>query len=115
MTIIDNYLQKIELVKRKPLERIREIAKKVLPEAHETISYGMPTLKYRGKSFLGFDAHKNHIGIYPFGGEEIEVFKEKLSGYEVTKGSIHVPYGKVFPETLLKAIIKHRIKRIIQN
>ena len=64
MSPIDEYLAKVEPAKREALERIRALAKKAVPEADETISYGMPPLKYQGKPFLGFDAHGNHIGIY---------------------------------------------------
>ncbi len=114
MTVIDDYIKKIEPIKREQLERIRKIGKQIVPDAEEVISYGMPTLKYKGKSFLGFNVHTNHIGIYPFGGEEIEVFKDKLSEYKYgfSSGAIRVPYDKPLPESLLKEIIKHRIKRI---
>jgi uncharacterized protein YdhG (YjbR/CyaY superfamily) len=114
MTPIDTYLEKIEPVKRTALERIRKIAKQVVPDAQEVISYGMPTLQYKGKSFLGFNAHVKHIGIYPYGGEETEVFKDRISElhYGFSSGAIRVPYDKPIPEALLKEIIKHRIKRI---
>lgn len=112
MTVIDEYLQKIEPEKRKELERIREIAKEVVPNAEEVIGYGMPTLKYKGKAFLGFNVHKNHIGIYPYGGEPIEALKDKLSSYEHSSGAIRVPYDKPFPEDLLKEIIRYRISKI---
>lgn len=112
MSVIDEYLTHVESTSRAKLERIKKIAKQTVPEAEETISYNMPTLKYKGKSFLGFDIHKNHIGIYPYGGEEIEVFKEKLSDFSCSKGAIRVPLDKQFPEELLKEIILHRIKRI---
>lgn len=100
--------------KDKALERIRKIAREVVPEATEVISYGMPTLQYHGKSFLGFQAHKNHIGIYPYGGEEIEVFQHELDrlGYGYSKGAIRVPFDGEFPEELLRDIIHHRITRI---
>ena len=94
MSVIDDYLTKIEPEKRQQLERIRQIAKKIVPEASEKISYCMPTLQYRGKSFLGFDAHVNHLGIYPFGGEEIEKFKLLHKDYGLSKGAIRVPYDK---------------------
>lgn len=114
MTVIDDYLKKIEQSKKIQLERIREIAKQVVPDAEEVISYGMPTLKYKGKSFLGFNTHTNHIGIYPFGGEEIKVFKDKLNKlkYKFSSGAIQIPYDRPILENLLKEIIKHRIKKI---
>ena len=114
MSVIDVYLEKIEPSKRKHLERIREIAKQVVPDAQETISYGMPTLQYKGKSFLGFNTHVNHVGVYPYGGEEIEVFKNEIEklNYKFSSGAIQVPYEHPIPESLLKKIILHRIKRI---
>ena len=66
MTHIDDYLTKVEPSKRQELERIRALAKKIVPGSEEAIVYGMPTLKYQGKPFLGFNAHKQHIGIYPY-------------------------------------------------
>ena len=114
MIVIDDYFKKIDPEKRKELERIREIGKKVVPEAEDAISYGMPTLKYKGKSFLGFNVHSNHIGIYPYGGEEIEVFKDKITklGYGFSSGAIRVPFNNPIPEDLLKEIILHRIARL---
>jgi uncharacterized protein YdhG (YjbR/CyaY superfamily) len=52
MTPIDEYLAKLEPVKRSALERIRELAKKAVPDADETISYGMPTLNIEESRFL---------------------------------------------------------------
>jgi len=113
MSVLDDYLSNTEPEKRKQLERIRKIAKQVIPDAEEVISYGMPTLKYKGKSCLGFNAHRDHIGIYPYGGEEIKVFKNKLTAYGLSSGTIRIPLNNPLPEKLLKEIIKSRIKRII--
>lgn len=117
MTVIDEYLKKLEPSKRQELERIRKIAKELVPDAKEVISYGMPTLQYKGKSFLGFNIHTNHLGIYPYGGEEIAVFKDRLAqlNYEFSSGAIRVSFDNPIPEDLLKAIIRHRIKRIINQ
>ncbi len=114
MSVIDDYIKNIGPTKQVELERIRQIAKELVPDADEVISYGMPTLQLRGQSFLGFDAHANHLGIYPFGGEEIEVFKAQLEelNYEFSKGAIRVPYDRPFPKKLLVEIIQHRINRL---
>jgi uncharacterized protein YdhG (YjbR/CyaY superfamily) len=112
MTIIDDYLTKVETSKRKELERIRTLAKKIVPNAEEAMSYGMPTLKYQGKPFLGFDAHKNHIGIYPYSGQVIEELKDQLHDYTVSKGAIRVPLDHPIAEEMLEQIIHHRLKQI---
>lgn len=112
MTAIDDYLTTIEPAKRKELERIRALAKQTVPDAEEAIVYGMPTLKYQGKSFLGFDAHKQHIGIYPYSGQVIETLKDQLHGYSFSKGAIRVQLDRPISEEMLKQIIHLRLKQI---
>ena len=109
MSVIDDYLQKIEPAKRRELERIRSLAKAAVPDAEDAISYGMPTLKHAGKPFLGFDVHKNHIGIYPYSGRVIEKLKADLQGYETTKGAIRIPFDKPIPEATLRKLIDCRL------
>ena len=112
MTAIDDYLTNVEPAKREELERIRTLAKKIVPGAEEAISYGMPALKYRGKPFLGFDAHKNHIGIYPYSNQVIEELKDQLHDYAVSKGAIRVPLDHPISEEMLAQIIQQRLKQI---
>jgi uncharacterized protein YdhG (YjbR/CyaY superfamily) len=112
MGLIDDYLKKIEPAKRKELQRIRSLAKEIVPSAEETISYGMPTLKYRGKPFFGFDAHKEHIGIYPYSGKIIPQLKDALAQFTCTKGAIRVPLDRPITKTLLRKIIERRLAAI---
>ncbi len=112
MTPIDDYLKNVEPAKRKELQRIRVLAKEIVPSAEEAISYGMPTLKYQGKPFLGFDAHANHIGIYPYSGDVIATLKAELHAYSLSKGAIRVPLEKPIPKTLLRKVIACRLQAI---
>ena len=112
MTVIDDYLLNVEPSKRKELERIRMLAKKIVPDAEEAIAYHMPTLTYQGKPFLGFDAHKNHIGLYPYCGQVIETLKDQLHDYALSKGAIRVPLDHPVSEELLKQLIDCRLKQI---
>jgi uncharacterized protein YdhG (YjbR/CyaY superfamily) len=112
MTVIDDYLTTVEPAKRQELERIRTLAKKTVPGAEEAIVYGMPTLTYQGKPFLGFNAHKQHIGIYPYSGQVIEELTEQLHEYGVSKGAIRVPLDHPISEELLKHIIQQRLQQI---
>jgi len=112
MTVIDDYLEKVEESKRQELERIRALAKKHVPEAEEVISYAMPTLKYQGKPFLGFNAHQHHIGVYPYSGEVIEKLKDELGGYGFSSGAIRVPLDRPISEDLLGRVIDCRLEII---
>jgi uncharacterized protein YdhG (YjbR/CyaY superfamily) len=112
MTVIDDYLKTVEPSKRRELKRIRALAKEAVPNAEEAIVYGMPTLKYDGKPFLGFNAHKNHIGIYPYSAGVIDALKEKLQKYELSRGAIRVPLDDPISKGTLRAVITSRLKAI---
>jgi uncharacterized protein YdhG (YjbR/CyaY superfamily) len=112
MTVIDDFLTTVEPSKREELERIRVLAKQTVPDAEEAIVYGMPTLKFQGKPFLGFDAHKQHIGIYPYSGEVVETLKGQLQGYGFSKGAIRVPLDQPISQEMLQQIIEIRLKQI---
>lgn len=112
MSLIDDYLERIEPAKRAQLQRIRELAKEIVPSAKETISYNMPTLTFNGKPFLGFDAHAKHIGIYPFSGKVTAQLSEELSAYGVSRGAIRVPLEAPISKRLLKLVIMCRVKAI---
>lgn len=110
MSLIDDYLAKYEGPFLKELERIRSIAHSLIAEPEETISYGMPTIKYKGKSIIGFNAHKNHIGIYPFSGRVISQIDE-LKNYETTKGAIQEKLDNLLPDNLIEKIIQERLRQ----
>jgi uncharacterized protein YdhG (YjbR/CyaY superfamily) len=112
VTVIDGYLKKLEPAKRRGLLRIRALAKVKVPNAEEAIVYAIPTLKYRGKPFLGFAACKNHIGLYPFSSRVIAALKVQLSKYVTSRGAIRVPYPNPIPAALLRKIIAFRLKAI---
>jgi len=111
MSVIDDYLARFDESTRLELERIRDIAMQHIPEAQETISYAMPTIKSGGKSIIGFDAHKNHIGIYPYGGHVLQQIDFPQS-YGLSTGALRVPYGEPISEKLLKEIISLKLKRL---
>ena len=57
-TAFDDYLTDVSEERRLVLERLRDQIRKAAPEATESISYRMPTFKYRGCPLLYFAAYK---------------------------------------------------------
>jgi uncharacterized protein YdhG (YjbR/CyaY superfamily) len=90
------------------LEEFRKAIQEAAPEAEETISYQMPAFKLNG-ILVWFAAHKNHIGFYPRV-SAIVAFKDKLSRYEVSKGTVQFPLNAPIPFDLIKEIVRFRIK-----
>jgi uncharacterized protein YdhG (YjbR/CyaY superfamily) len=105
---IDEYIAAFPKDVQVILEEMRKAIKEAAPEAEETISYQMPAFKQNG-ILVWFAAFKNHIGLFPKV-SAIEVFKEKLSSYQTSKGTIQFPFDKPIPLDLVKEIVKFRVK-----
>ena len=78
--------------------------KQTLPEATESISYGMPCFKQDNKPVVYFAGYKGHIGFYPTA-KPIEHFKELLMSYKTSKGAIQFNISEPLPISLISQII----------
>ena len=96
------------------LKQVRAAIKEVAPDATEFISYGMPAYKY-DKTFIGFAAMTNHIGLYPFTGSFVAAHQKELAGYSTAKSAIRLPLDKPLPITLIKKVVKLRLKETKQK
>ena len=106
---IDEYIAAFPKNVQVILEQIRNAIKETAPEAKETISYQIPAFEQKG-ILVWFAAFKNHIGFYPKA-SAIEAFKEELSDYEISKGTVRFPINKPIPFNLIKKIVKYRVKQ----
>jgi len=106
---MDAYLAAVPEPARSTLEKVRAVIRSVVPpETIETISYGMPTFKYKG-SLVCFGAFSNHCSFFPMNASLIERFRDELKGYQTAKGTIRFPLDKPLPAALLKKMVKARI------
>lgn len=110
---IDLYIAGFPVETQVILENIRETIKKAAPDAEEVISYKMPAYKLKG-ILVYFAAYKNHIGFYPTG-RGIEAFKNELTKYKWSKGTIQFPLNKPIPFGLITKIVKFRVKENLQK
>lgn len=108
---IDRYLSGIEEPKRTTLERLRQSILKVVPDAEEGISYGMPAFRVRGKVVAGFAAFKNHLTYAPHSGSVLDQLADDLEGYSTTKGVLRFPVDEPLPDTLVEKLIQVRLRQ----
>ncbi len=89
------------------LSKIRELIILTIPNATETIAYGIPAYKFNGKPLVYFAGYKNHIGLYatPTGHE---AFAKELSKYKQGKGSVQFPLEEPIPYELIKSMVEYR-------
>ena len=92
---------------RKGLALIRKTIKTAAPGAEELISYRMPAYRLNGMLAF-FSATKNHYGFYPTS-RPIIAFREKLSSFETSKGTIRFPLDKPIPVKLIAEIVKWQV------
>lgn len=107
-TGVDDYIASQPEPLRPLLEEVRQLIRKAAPQAEEVISYGMPGYRLNGM-LLWFGAAKNHYSLYPHA-ETIEAFKDKLAGYKTSKGTIQFHLDKPVPASLIKEIVKYKVK-----
>jgi len=112
MNPIDKYLADTPADQRAALERVRTIAKKHIPEVEEGISYGLPTLKYKGKYVIYFGAFKNHLSLFP--GPRTDTVKKMLDAgkFKMAKGTIQFTPDNPVPEDVIKELVQARVKEL---
>lgn len=101
---ISNYPENVQRI----LQGIRETLQKTLPDATETISYGIPTFNLNGHHLVYFGAWKDHIGVYPLytdGGE----LKDILTPLK-DKNTIKLPLNEPFPYDIIEKFARFRVE-----
>lgn len=106
---IDEYISTFPKDIQERLEKIRQIIRNMVPEAEETISYGMPTFNLNGSYLIYFAGWKNHISIYPVPSTD-KALQDELSPYLSGKGTAKFPIKKPIPFDLVEKIVEYRLK-----
>jgi uncharacterized protein YdhG (YjbR/CyaY superfamily) len=101
---IDEYIAMQDEAVQPRLQEVHGIIHSAIPEAEERISWSMPTF-WKGRNLIHFAASKKHLGLYP-GDEATRVFAEALKDFDVSKGTIRIPWNRALPETLIREIAR---------
>ena len=101
---IDAYIAMQDEAVQPRLQEVRGIIHSAIPEAEERISWSMPTF-WKGRNLIHFAASKKHLGLYP-GDEATRVFAEALKDFDVSKGTIRIPWNRELPEALIREIAR---------
>ncbi len=110
---VDAYIAEFPESVQSLLTLIRETIKTAAPESEEVISYGMPAYKLQGV-LVYFAGCKNHVGLYPTA-SGIEAFKQELSGYKSSKGSVQFPLDEPLPLELITKIVQFRVAKNLEK
>lgn len=110
---IDEYLSALTDDKRAALEKLRKTIKAAAPKAEEGISYGLAAFRLDGKPLVAFGASANHCAFYPMSSRTVAAHQDELEKYDTSKGTIRFQPEKPLPATLVRMLVKARIKEIM--
>ncbi|WP_263729393.1 iron chaperone [Cellulomonas sp. SG140] len=105
---VDAYLSTVDGADHDALERVIAIAREVVPEAREGVSYAMPALLYRDKGLIATVRTKKFLSLYPYSGAVVASVRDALSGFDTTSGSIHYSAQHPLPEDVVRRIVQAR-------
>lgn len=112
---IDEYIAGFPSGTQEILKQIRLTIKKVVPEAEEAISYGIPTFNLNGTYLIYFAAYKKHIGFYPVSSEILELDNDFAAFKTSGKGTIQFPLNKPMPLNLIAKLVEFKVKENIEK
>ena len=110
---VDDYIASCPSDIQGILLELRNTIRKAAPGSEERISYQMPAFFQKG-ILVYFAAQKNHIGFYPTS-SGIEAFKEELSEYGLSKGTVRFPLDKPLPLNLISQIVKFKVMENLEK
>jgi len=105
---IDKYIKQFSPPVQDKLNSVRRLIRQLAPKADEVIKYGIPTFVLNS-NLVHFAAFKDHIGFFPTS-SGISAFKNELKKYDTAKGTVRFPLDKPSPLSLIKKIVRFRIK-----
>jgi uncharacterized protein YdhG (YjbR/CyaY superfamily) len=112
MSAVDDYFASLDPSSRAAFEHIRTVVLEIVPDVDEGQSYGMAAIKYQNKPLLGFLATKKHLSIFPFSPEAVDVVRDRLATFELSKGTIRFTAANPVPDDVLRDVVRYRLEEI---
>ena len=113
-TAVDRYISNYTGDARQRLEQMRTLINSEVPDAVESISYGLVGYKLHDKPLVYFGGFPKHTGFYatPNGHE---MFKQDFAQYKQGKGSVQFPLDQPLPLDLIRRVVQYRKATIEHN
>lgn len=97
---------------RAAFESLRSAVRGAAPEAVETISYGIPTLKVGGRLLVSYAAFTRHVSLYPASDTVQGALGEAIRPYLAGKGTIRLRLDQPVPVELVRRVVEIRLAEL---
>lgn len=111
-TLIDAYLAALPPPSQDALNRLRRLVASAVPEPEEAIKTGVPAIRYRGKTVVGFGAAREHLSLYVMFGDALRVLADDLARYDTSNTVVRFSPERPLPAPLVERIVAIRVGEI---
>ncbi len=112
---VEEYLTTFDPRVRALLESVRATIYSAVPDAVESISYGIPAYSIDGQPFIYFGGWSKHISVYPLPVDDAEdpMIEVALAPFVAGRGTAKFPLSAPIPLDLITRMAKRlRAQRI---
>jgi uncharacterized protein YdhG (YjbR/CyaY superfamily) len=106
---VEAFLARVPSDRRSALLELRQVIAEAAPDAVESVNYGVPAFKYRGRPLVSYGSGKTHCSFYVQSPAVMEAHHEDLDGYDTTKGTVHFTPESPLPAQLVQKLVKARL------
>jgi uncharacterized protein YdhG (YjbR/CyaY superfamily) len=101
---VDDYIETFPSDIQTVLRSLRAVARTALPDAEETISYGIPAYRVDGTDIVYFAGWQRHVSLYPVPVAS-GALETAMRPYRSGRGTLRFPLGEPLPMDLVEQIV----------
>jgi uncharacterized protein YdhG (YjbR/CyaY superfamily) len=87
---------------------VREVVRRVAPDAEEIITYSMPGIGQNGP-VVSYCAHKRHCSFYPMGATVLDDLGDEIAPWRTSKGTLQFTPDNPLPDRVIRKIVTARV------
>jgi uncharacterized protein YdhG (YjbR/CyaY superfamily) len=111
MSEIDRYFQNLKNPKQHDeLQTLRQFIREQLPDAQETLTYGMPTYEQNGSVVVAMASQKNYMSLY-MDMELVAAHQDQLGGLDCGKSCIRFKKLEKLPLETIGMILQETVAK----
>ncbi len=112
---VNHYLDQLPDAERKALKKVRRQILRIMPQAEERLSRGVPFFYYKGKRAIGFRSSKTHLSFFIMEGEVLNQYRSAFSQYKNSSTVIEFSPAKPLEEEIVDLLVRARMEEIDQQ
>jgi uncharacterized protein YdhG (YjbR/CyaY superfamily) len=97
---------------REALAHVLAVARLLVPEAVDGVSYGVPALIVDGKALIGVSRSARHLSVVPYSPSALDTVRGDLTDFSVSKGLIRFTPDRPVPDGILTRLVLARLAEI---